>query len=162
MNKKISTSFALVVIIVIAGFFVSVFYFGGKHVAENSNSANNSSRGNKIKRQNNKDVACKAHYYNGEEQIAGWKAGENEQGGVLIKISNSDLAKLPVSADKAVSIDSNATINLVDPSADLKDALDKSSDASPVEITIKGYAETCDSMIPSVSLSPIGVTLKKS
>ena len=157
MSRKISTEFAIAVIVIVAGFFVGLSYFESNKISS-SNVVMNS--GEKLKGK----TECKGHYYDANDsvQINGWKVGDDGHGGVIVQILNDDIKNLPASKDNSVIVENNQKVDLVDPSDDIINSLNNSSAEKTVAITIKGYAETCDSMVPMVSLNLGSVTLKKS
>jgi hypothetical protein len=165
MDKRVSIGFAVSIIIIIGGFLAGVIYVGSKMSdieAENKKIATQKNSVAPVNSDELKVVECKAHYYNGEAQINAWKISDDAQGGVIVQILNEDVKNLPVNADKAMTVESNPRVDLVDPSEDVKASLANATSEKPTVITVRGYAETCESLIPSVSMNLATVALKKS
>lgn len=160
MNRRISTEFAVAIIVIIASFFVGIFFLGDRSVSDNTVSSIAISD---VEKQADASE-CKPHYYDaeGEARISGWMVGDDGRGGIIMQIAKEDVKNLPASKDGSMVVDSNPKVDLVDPSVDVKNSLSGSSSEKPVTITVKGYAETCDSIIPSVSMDLATVSLKKS
>lgn len=160
MNKKISTEFAIAMIVIVAVFFASMFYIGSNWNADDVAQA---VAINNIKKQ--KNVAeCKSHYYDaqGNVQILGWKIGDDSQGGIIVQISKEDIRNLPNNEDSSMIVENNPKVDLMDPSDEIRNSLNNSNPDKPVVITVKGYADTCDSIIPNISLGLGSIVLKKS
>jgi len=145
MNKKISTAFAIAVIILIAGVFTLIFTksdqdFGpGTYVQSKAGDK-------KVEK-----TDCSKRAYDGEVKIKGWYVKDGESW--VLQISDSDLEKLPESYR-------GSRIILADASESIIAKLKKSSEKNPSEITIKGFYFRCDG-IPMASISPGEEIFKK-
>ena len=145
MNKKISTTFGIVVIIIIAGFLTWLFTFGNK----------NGDTGNYSPAQKQTKMAsqqCSKRAYDGEVKIRVWNS-ENANGEIVVGIVKEDSTKLPGSyrAEKA---------KLIDPSQAVASKIKTASKEKPAEITIKGFYDSCGEY-PSISLESGEKTFKK-
>jgi hypothetical protein len=145
MNKKISVTFVIVVIILIAGFFTFVSLKSGHNPDSKTNIATKTGE-NKIEQ--NK---CSKRAFDGVVNIKGWYVKEGNDW--LLQISDNDLKKLPAGYH-------NSKVILADGSDDLVAKLKKSSEKNPAEITIKGVYFGCDG-IPMVSVASGEEVFKK-
>lgn len=147
MNKKISITFAIAVIVLIAGTLTFIFLNIAKDLGLNADVKCTYCKGGK---EIEKPV-CSKHAFDGEIKINGWYVDEGESW--VLQISNDDLKKLPAGYR-------DSKVILADGSDSLVAKLKKSSEKSPTEITIKGFYSGCDG-IPMVSVAPGEEVFKK-
>lgn len=142
---KISTTFAVVVIIVIGGLLAWIFLIG-------NNSAFQEKTESRVAATVEKEQQCAKHAYDGEVKVKVWNYG-SEKDESFINIAEEDLAKLPANCK-------NQKAKIVDVSSDLDEKIKKSSKENPVEVTIKGVLNDCGDFI-SLSLESGEKVFKK-
>jgi hypothetical protein len=148
MNRKLSSDFAILVVVAIALFSGIMFWVWNKRLTtEVSYSQNITSQ----KNEKNKSENCSKHAYEGEVAIHGWYVFENNEW--LLQIADGDLGKLPAGYNKS-------KVELADGPADLIKKLKSASQENSVEVTIKGFYTHCEGF-PMVSVSPGGDVFKK-
>ncbi len=144
MNKKISTSFAILVILLVASFATFVFREGSRNL-------NSGSSFPKVK---NRDEAekCSRRAYDGEVKIRVWNTNENGEN--LLQVAEDDLEKLPVQDEK------KSKVKLVDGSSVVLEKIEKASEEKPAEVTVKGFYLDCEG-VPMISLNSGEEVFKK-
>lgn len=145
MNKKISSTFAIIVIIIIAGFLTWIFCLGMKNQEKNDYSL--------VKKQTKTESQkCLKRVYDGEVDIKVWSS-EIENGEIVVGVSKEDTEKFPESyrVEKA---------KLVDPSQSIAGKIKKATKEKPTEITIKGFYYSCEEY-PLISIESGEKTFKK-
>ncbi len=129
MNKKISTSLSLAIILVLA-LFVSAY-------ALMQNRQINSSAYKQMALAKNspmKSANCKVRAFEGSTNVAVWKINKNGQD--ILQVAKNDIAKLPVA--------SYNSFKLIDQTPEITKELASSSESNPVEIAISGFVTKCD------------------
>jgi hypothetical protein len=145
MNKKVSITFAVSVIILIGGTLAFIFLNIAQNFGPNVYVASN------IEKKKTGSSNCPKHAFNGEAEIKGWYVSDGR--GWLLQIASDDLEKLPAGYQDSRVILADAPDSLV---AKLK----KSSEKNPTELTIKGFYASCDG-IPMVSIASGEEVFKK-
>jgi hypothetical protein len=130
MNKKISSALAIFIIILLALILGLIIWFASSSIKD-TDSPTISLRSQKIKKEH-----CEVHTYAGEATIEVWQVKEG--GKESIKVKQEDLSKLP-----SVNLD---TLQLIDSNEEIQEKLLGSSEDNPVEITISGFANKCDTI----------------
>lgn len=142
---KISTTFAIVVIIVVGGLLAWIFLIGNNFDFQEKTESGATTIAEKKQQ-------CAKHAYDGEVKVRVWNYG-GEKEGDFINISEEDLVKLPANCK-------NQKAKIVDVSSDLNEKIKKSSKENPVEVTIKGVLNDCGDFI-SLSLESGEKVFKK-
>ena len=120
MNKKISSLLAISIIVVFS-LFVGLFaWFFGKDINISTAPINASEK-------------CKVRAYKGGTNIRVWQVENN--GKTSLKVKEEDTAKLPVK--------NSNILQLIDPTPEIQKELSSSSENTPVEIRISGFADKC-------------------
>lgn len=144
MNKKISSGFALLIILALAAFiFIAVKNSCNKDDYENISV-------NSIKKNETEKNSCSKHAYDGSAKIKVW-ASEKED---IVQVAKEDVGKLPIKETE------QAKLKLVDVPETLANKIKQASEKKPVEITIKGIYLDCNN-IPSASFDSGEVVFKK-
>lgn len=102
--------------------------------------------------------ACQARYYEGESRIKAWMVERDEESRVKVRVSNQDLAKLPT--NKA-DLNADFVATLIDPTEEVLQKLENSSEENPTEITVRGFSYGCGNM-HELSIKQATVAFKKS
>jgi len=136
MNKKISTEFALTVILILAIFFGITFWVIGKKIDIQESYPFLTISEKKTVSQPEK-CQIKAYASKGKK-IKLWM-DENKD----INIANEYLKVLPNYSDTEEFKNENTIVKIVDTSSQLEKNLVASSLTKPIEVSISGYAKTC-------------------
>lgn len=99
-------------------------------------------------------ATCQNRTFEGEVKLKMWRDGEPVDSStkeVVVHIVKDDLAKLPIILSDEDKADFKA--KLVDATQDVELELNKHSEASPAEITIKGYRFICKGL-NLISINP--------
>ncbi|HCP08848.1 MAG TPA: hypothetical protein DIT25_03570 [Candidatus Moranbacteria bacterium] len=99
---------------------------------------------------------CSSRFFEGEARIKVWHVGD-DMGNVFVQVDGNDAAGLP----EAGKDQDPYIVRVVDPSIDLKKKLEVSSETRPAIMTVRGFASTCDSLVPLVSLETATKAFKK-
>jgi len=138
MNKKISTSFAFIVILLVS---VLVLFMYWMSIEKNKSGSkiiqfNRASKGQK---------KCSIHAYQGESKIRVWKDKEySDENGIACRVAEQDLKELPKYDGTENFKSKNSIVKLVQMTPAIEDKLKNSSEKNPVKIIIKGFATRCD------------------
>lgn len=161
MYKK-NISELVIIIILLALMVIGGFYwiYSKKNVPDNIQAPAVSEKQISATQSDENKNFCESHYYEGEGIIRGWKnpSDQNEEESIVIRIKDEDIEKLPI---KNAKKSENFTVRLIDPTPQVKNSLNLSSEKNPVVIAVKGYAEICQQEIPQVSLAEAKIAFKR-
>jgi hypothetical protein len=146
MDKKISSSFAIIVILIIASFIAFIFLLGSNNMKSEFSSSGNTKNNKKSNSQ-----VCSRHAFEGEAKIKTWYVDEN--GKQVLRVADENLNDLPPKYE-------SPKVELADGSSKIIQNIKKASAEKPAEVTIKGYYFNCEGN-PMVSIAPGGEVFKK-
>lgn len=172
MNKKIASEVAIGIIIFVAVLVGGIFFLqshqndssGVSRIPSPGTSGNPSTIASAQSSAAQNADACKAHYYQGNQQVHVWpvtQATAADGNTVVLNIQANDAKTLPIKDAPAPTDGSSFTVKLVDASSAVKNKFVGATLEKPAVITIQGYAEVC-SQPPLVSIQPATVAFKKS
>jgi len=172
MNKKIASEFAIGIIIFVAVLVGGVIFlqsrqndsFGVSRIPMPETSGNPSAVASAQSSGTQNTDVCKAHYYEGSQQVHVWPVAQAASAGdssVVLNIQANDAKTLPIKDESAPTDGSSFTVKLVDASSAVKNKIVGATQEKPAVITIQGYAEVC-TQPPLISLQPATVAFKKS
>lgn len=129
MNKKISTSLSISLIVVLA-LLVSVYTItksrNAASVASNQSIA--------MERPSQKSTDCKVHAFQGSTEVSVWQITKN--GKTFLQVAKEDAPKLPM---KDVE-----DFQLIDPTPEIEKKIASSSEKEPIKLSISGFISLCD------------------
>lgn len=168
MENKISTQFAFGIILLLAILVGGIFVIQDKRISLEEQYYQQSrkkevqikvSTVNSEKKNESAKISCKERYYEGEADVRVWLISSDNDGQKLkVRIKNEDIEKLPTT--KADSQSANFVATLIDPTSEIKENLENSSQENPVSLTVHGYAQVCQDS-PLVSIEQATVAFKK-
>jgi hypothetical protein len=157
-NRKISTDFALslIAIAIISSSIViwNVSNYESSVLDSQFASAAQVKKGSNLGAKKN----CTPKYYDGDAVVKVWQKSIEKNGAILIQLTSSDMGKFPKIANTNDA--PGSIVRLIDATSVIEKQLENSSEKNPLEITIKGFAQTCQGML-SVSLNPASSAFKK-
>lgn len=128
MNKKISSHWALGVIIALAIFSASLIWVSSQETIEFK--VELGSKKNALAEKNE----CRARVFQGETSLEVWKVVEN--GKAVLRPKAEYANSLPEGRGR--------DFQLIDPTNEIEKKLDKSSEENPVTLKISGFATLCN------------------
>lgn len=131
MNPKLSTTFAVVIILLIAGILTWIFLVGNNSIFRQEPES--------VPITQNQKEQCSKRAYDGEAKIRVWNH-ESESDETIINIVEEDLEKLPKNCK-------NQKAKLVDAAPEIAEKIKAASKENPAEITIKGILNNCEEVI---------------
>ena len=159
MDKKISTGFAIAIIVVVAAFITLFIWVIGARNNQTNQAGNQES--NLLGETNTiQEKKCR-RMFEGDISVRAWlaekPAGAAIGGEAVIKLLPEDIDKLPLPGE--ISDRQNFELMLVDADQKIMEQLENSGQKNPVEINLKGYKYFCDKM-HLVSTRPAQESLK--
>jgi hypothetical protein len=162
MHREVNSGLSIIFIVVAALAVFTYAQLGMKELDRDYQIKNVTAKNKPVPKQEevvaqettNQEIACKDRMFEGEVSIKVWRDGEpvdSVNKDVIVRIVKNDLVKLPI-----ILSDENKAgfkAKLVDATQEVELELNKHSEASPAEITIKGYKFVCGGM-NFISLNP--------
>lgn len=159
MNKKTSSTFGILVVLIIVGFFGYAFLMGDRNTEmiqeekevvmneiENKNELETNNNWKLVSGDPTKD--CSLVTYEGESQISGWYEWETSyvEKEWLFRISDEDiqLKKLPIDMDSV-----RPFIKITNADEELEDSLKNASESMPETVTVNEFSYYCEG-VPQV------------
>ncbi|EKD58566.1 MAG: hypothetical protein ACD_56C00097G0011 [uncultured bacterium] len=171
MRNNLPSQFTIGIIILVAITFGGIFHLSGERqqLAQNYQKQKNQNSGSHLRtkinvtkveerKEEEKGEICNPRYFEGESEINAWMANDMENGKMSVRVKRNDIEKMPTT--KMELMDENFVVIIVDPTEEMKNNLQNSSENNPVALKIRGFARSCQKA-PYVSIEDASKVFKK-